>query len=514
MQEQLRIGQYILERRIGQGGMAEVWTAHHVHLDHRVAVKFLHPEYNAQHELQERFLNEGKRQAKLQHPNIVPAVDFFQVDGRSFLVMPYVEGMNLEARLEERDRPLAFVEIHSISKQVLSALGHAHSLGIVHRDVKPSNILIDQSGRALLMDFGIAKALAEDRGVTLTNTFMGTPDYMSPEQVTRPKQVDARSDIYSFGCVLYAMLSGRPPFSEEGDTAFHIQERQVHNAPPPLVCCAQGVPAGVEQIMLKCLEKDPAQRFQSCGEVIKALDATTVSGSGKKPQPTFADTPTVIVKPPARQTVVEPIRKGTGLVPAPAPPPVQTSSGGLAKYFGIGGVAVILIAGLVYYLMTQRTHRLQALQQKDWTHVTYQDRDFSDCMNVQPCMDRKAQADQLLAVKDWKKSPYNNPLLQDCMGYAPCLERSNTAQKLLEVRDWNKVEDKQLLGDCMGYPACLKAEYKPPEAKAPASSSPAPAKLSCAEVAELYPCCNKAPDPAACLACKKREKLADCNGIF
>jgi serine/threonine protein kinase len=176
--------------------MAEVWTAHHVHLDHRVAVKFLHPEYNAQHELQERFLNEGKRQAKLQHPNIVPAVDFFQVDGRSFLVMQYVEGMNLEARLSEQNLPLVFAEIHAISTQVLSALDYARSLGIVHRDVKPSNILIDQSRRALLMDFGIAKALTEERSVTLTNSFMGTPDYMSFEQVTRPKEVDARSDIF------------------------------------------------------------------------------------------------------------------------------------------------------------------------------------------------------------------------------------------------------------------------------------------------------------------------------
>jgi len=496
--------------------MAEVWTAHHVHLDHRVAVKFLHPEYTAQQELQERFLNEGKRQAKLQHPNIVPAVDFFQMDGRSFLVMPYVEGTNLEVRLEDQNAPLNFVEIHAICRDVLSALDYAHSLGIVHRDVKPSNILLDKSGRALLMDFGIAKALTEDRSVTLTNSFMGTPDYMSPEQVTRPKSVDARADIYSFGCVMYAMLSGRPPFSEEGDTAFHIQERQVRAAPPPLVCRASGVPATVEPVMLKCLEKDPANRFQKCSEVIKALDASIMGPAGKKSRPIFADTPTVVIKPPSRPTPVDTSRKPAEPEPSPAPSPVRRSSSAPLKILAIGGVVVILVAGLVYYLMTQRASRLQALQQKDWTHVTYQDSDFSDCMKVQPCVDRKAQADQLLAVKDWKKSPYNNPLLQDCMGYAPCLERSNNAQKLLEVADWNKVGDKQLLGDCMGYPPCLKAEFRPPEPTAPLPSSPSASrpKLSCAEIAELYPCCNKAPDPAACLACKKKEKLADCSGIF
>jgi len=507
LQEQLRIGQYILERRIGQGGMAEVWTAHHVHLENRVAVKFLHPEYNAQSELQERFLNEGKRQAKLQHPNIVPAVDFFQVEGRSFLVMQYIEGTNLEARLEDQNSPLNFPEIHGISKQVLSALDYAHSLGIIHRDIKPSNILIDKSGRVLLMDFGIAKALTEDRSVTLTNSFMGTPDYMSPEQVTRPKEVDARSDIYSFGCVLYSMLSGHPPFSEEGDTAFHIQERQVRNPPPPLVCRAEGVPAAVEQIMLKCLEKDPAKRFQSCGEMIKALDATTVGGAAKKPAG-FADTPTLVVKSPTGKTGA--VASGKPVEPEAQEEAVKPSSSGFMKYVGIG-VVVVLAAGLGYYFATQKARRLQA---KDWRHVNYQDSDFADCQNVQPCLDKKTQAEKLIAVKDWKKEPYDNQLFLDCMGYIPCEERRERAARLLEVKDWDKVENRHLLGDCMSYEPCVKASMAMKATEGHAATAQAPEKLSCAEIAENYPCCDQAPNPAACRICKKKENIADCAGIY
>jgi len=169
LEPQDKVGQYTLIRKIGEGGMAEVWEARHDQLGSRAAIKFILPEFARNKDLQERFLNEGKRQAQLQHPNIVPATDFFQIEGRSYLVMPYVEGQNLEVR--------------SITGDILSALEYAHSMGVVHRDVKPSNMLIDPTGRVLLMDFGIALALTEEQRLTRTNTSMGTPDYMSPEQV-------------------------------------------------------------------------------------------------------------------------------------------------------------------------------------------------------------------------------------------------------------------------------------------------------------------------------------------
>lgn len=163
--------------------MAEVWEARYDQLGSRAAIKFLLPEFARNKDLQERFLNEGKRQAKLQHPNIVPATDLFQIEGRGYLVMPYVEGQNLEVRLKKENPPLTVQEVGSITCDILSALEYAHSMGVVHRDVKPSNMLIDPKGRVLLMDFGIALALTEEQRLTRTNTSMGTPDYMSPEQV-------------------------------------------------------------------------------------------------------------------------------------------------------------------------------------------------------------------------------------------------------------------------------------------------------------------------------------------
>ncbi|HEX4426823.1 MAG TPA: protein kinase [Terriglobales bacterium] len=272
MHQQLKVGQYILEQKLGEGGMAEVWKARHVHLGSIAAIKFLLPRLAGDPELEDRFLSEGKRQARLQHKNIVPAIDFLQIDGRSYLIMQYVEGTSLETKLLERNGPLSREEVRTISSDVLSALDYAHSLGVVHRDVKPSNILLDKQGRASLSDFGIALALGEDRRITRTGVAVGTPDYMSPEQIIRPKAVDARSDIYSFGCVLYAMLTGSPPFGMDGTTEFYVKDCHVRTTPLPPVQRNPAISPAVGKVVLQCLEKDPEKRFQTCGSVITALD--------------------------------------------------------------------------------------------------------------------------------------------------------------------------------------------------------------------------------------------------
>ena len=267
------IGQYELVRKLGEGGMAEVWEARHIHLHNRVALKFLMPRYAGDPELEERFLNEGKRQAQLQHPNIVSAIDFFQNEGHSYLAMHFVDGISLETRLQQQGGPLPLDEVHNISWDVLSALDYAHAHGVVHRDVKPSNILIDTTGRVFLMDFGIALAMTEERRVTRTGTAIGTPDYMSPEQILRPKQVDSRSDIYSFGCVLYAMLTGGPPFGADGATEFFIKDCHVRNAPDPIRERNPGLSPAVEQVVFTCMEKDPERRFQNGAAIMAAFDA-------------------------------------------------------------------------------------------------------------------------------------------------------------------------------------------------------------------------------------------------
>ncbi len=473
MHEQLKIGQYTLVRKIGQGGMAEVWEARHVHLGNRAAVKFLFPEFGGNQELQERFLNEGKRQAQLQHPNIVPAMDFLLVEGRSYLVMQYVEGQSLETRLQEPNPPLSLEEIHTISWDVLSALDYAHSLGVVHRDVKPANILLDKSGRTLLTDFGIAKALREEGSVTLTGTSMGTPDYMSPEQILQPKLVDARSDVYSFGCVLYAMLSGSPPFSSEGATAFYIQDRHVRAAPPPLVYRNSDVPPAVGDVALKCLEKDPAQRFQSCGLVITTLDAA-ITGKVHDPSP-------------------------------PAPPAVPAKS--FKKYIVAGVAAIAVLAGLVYFLSaSKKDPDLERLLRKSWVNVPYNDRDFSDpnCMQDPECKARKAQAEELIAVKDWHQLPYDSPFFKDCMNYQPCLDGKVYVDRLLAVHDWSHA-DQQLMSDCMSYPPCVQAKkisQVKPAVKKPAGDG---------TENSLPDCCKNASNPAACRKTKTEMGIHDCT---
>ena len=267
------VGQYILETMIGRGGMAEVWRAKHMHLGNLVAIKFLSARFAGDPELEARFLNEGKSQAQLQHPNLVSATDFLQVDGRSYLVMQLIDGINLEQTIAEKGGPLDLQQVHEISWDVLSVLDFAHANGVVHRDVKPSNILIDHTGHVYLTDFGIALVLTEERRITRAEMSVGTPDYMSPEQIMRPKAVDSRADIYSFGCVLYAMLTGGPPFGVEGSTEFYVKDCHVRTAPPPIRDLNPSLSPQIEAVVLKCLEKDPADRFQTCGEVMRALDA-------------------------------------------------------------------------------------------------------------------------------------------------------------------------------------------------------------------------------------------------
>jgi len=484
-QEPIQIGQYILSRKIGVGGMAEVWEAQHVHLGNRVAIKFLFPEFARNQELQQRFLNEGKRQAELLHPNIVPATDFFQVDGRSYLVMRYIEGGSLESRLQKENPPLSLSEVHSFSWDILSGLSYAHSVGVVHRDVKPSNMLIDKSGSVLLMDFGIALALSSENRMTQTGTAMGTPEYMSPEQITRPMEVDARSDIYSFGCVLYAMLTGDPPFHGEGVTPFYIHDCHVRRTPPPLTFRGLDAPPAVADVVLRCLEKEPEQRFQSCAEVMQALSAALEGGDdrGEKPKPPRPEPP-----PP------EP--------PKPEPPRPQPFNRGYT--FAGAAVALAVLAVALYLwqrpkpLPTPKDNR-QELTAADCAKLSYDDPRLTSSADTEACRERGALATKLKGVKDWQQVLYNDPLLQDCMGYQPCLSRKQHAEQLLATTDWSHAS-KQLLKDCMGYAPCVKA--KPPTVSGGSGD-------------DLPSCCRDARDPAACEARKRQEGMQDgCVSIY
>lgn len=268
-----KIRDYVLEDLIGEGGMGAVYRARHVLLDRTVAIKVMSDELLADAEFEARFVREAKAQGRLHHPYIVGVSDFFAENGRYYLVMPLVEGRSLEDHFLIKGKPLPLPEALSISADVLSALDYAHQHGVIHRDVKPSNILLDANGHAHLVDFGIALMVGFDRR-TRTGTTIGTPHYMSPEQIRRPRDLDHRTDVYSFGCVLYEMVTGHPPFEandDEGDTDFVVKEGHVSRQPVAPRLKNAAVPAVLNDIILRTLSKQPDERFSGCGEFARAL---------------------------------------------------------------------------------------------------------------------------------------------------------------------------------------------------------------------------------------------------
>jgi len=261
---------YTIERELGAGGMATVYLAHDVRHDRKVALKVLRPELAAILG-GERFLAEIKTTANLQHPHILPLHDSGEADGLVFYVMPYVEGESVRDRLG-REKQLPVDDAVRIAREVASALDYAHRHNVVHRDIKPENILL-HDGQALVADFGIALAASRsDGGTRMTETGMslGTPHYMAPEQAMGEREITPKADIYALGCVLYEMLTGEPPFT--GPTAQAIIARVMTEQPRSLTLQRHTVPAHLEAVVRKALEKLPADRFASAAQFVEALD--------------------------------------------------------------------------------------------------------------------------------------------------------------------------------------------------------------------------------------------------
>jgi serine/threonine-protein kinase len=267
---------YRIERELGAGGMATVYLAHDVKHDRKVALKVLKPELAAVLGA-ERFLAEIKLTANLQHPHILALFDSGEVGGVVYYVMPYVEGETLRDRLA-REKQLPVDDALRIAREVGDALQHAHSHDVIHRDIKPENILL-QGGHALVADFGIALAAARTGGSRMTETGMslGTPTYMSPEQAMGERTLDARTDVYALGCVLYEMLTGDAPFT--GSTAQAIVAKVLTERPAPIRARRERVAAEVEEAILTALEKLPADRFGSAAEFVSALQDEGVGTS-------------------------------------------------------------------------------------------------------------------------------------------------------------------------------------------------------------------------------------------
>ena len=266
---QAKVGaQYRILRLLGRGGMGAVYLARDLTLEREVAIKVVNSAADSA-EMYDRFRREAKTAAQLAHPHIVPLHAFGNVEGMPYFVMGYVRGESLAERLR-RDGKLPEVEARRILAEIADALDHAHRRGVVHRDVKPDNILIeDASGRALLTDFGIAKSITHGETLTQHGSIVGTPHYMSPEQGAGHADIDGRSDIYSLGVVGYTMLAGRLPF--EGRSAADILAKHVTQEPPPLRSIAPTISDTTQHAVERCLAKDPAKRWPDARALRVAL---------------------------------------------------------------------------------------------------------------------------------------------------------------------------------------------------------------------------------------------------
>lgn len=282
------VSRYEIIEEIARGGMATVYKAYDPRLERIVALKIPLPQYAQDRLFVRRFLREARTAAKLEHPNIITIFDVDEHDGMPYFTMQYV-GQTLQELLEKRG-PLPLAEAMPLVNQIASALDYAHARGIVHRDVKPTNILLKQEGQAILADFGIAKA-ADGVRLTRTGELVGSPPYMSPEQV-QGLDVDCLSDIYSLGVVCYEMLTGRPPFTGPTATVLHSH---VHEPPTPLHTVNPQVPVAVERVVLKALAKQKQNRYASAGDMATGLTLALTSK-------TTAELPAI----PGRRRAIEP----------------------------------------------------------------------------------------------------------------------------------------------------------------------------------------------------------------
>ena len=283
------VGPYRVMEQLGQGGMATVFKAYHAALDRYVALKVLHTAFGEDPNFEARFQREAKLVAKLDHPNIVPVYDYAEHSGRKFLVMKYIEGETLKARLQRG--PLSSEDLNNIIVAVGAALAYAHKMGILHRDIKPSNVLLTPDGSIYLADFGLARIASAGESTLSGDMIMGTPQYISPEQAMGKKELDEGTDIYSFGVMLYEMVVGQVPFS--ADTPFSIIHDHIYTPLPMPRKINPDVPESVERVLLKALAKERADRYPNIAALIHAfqeawreagvpMKGTTISMSAKE----------------------------------------------------------------------------------------------------------------------------------------------------------------------------------------------------------------------------------------
>jgi predicted Ser/Thr protein kinase len=271
------VGPYRIITQLGQGGMATVFKAYHPALDRYVAIKVLHPAFMEDPGFLARFQREAKVVASLDHPNIVPIYDFAEHRGSPYLVMKFIEGETLKARMTRG--PLTMDEGLRIIERVGAGLAYAHNKGILHRDIKPSNVLLAPDGSVYLADFGLARIAEAGESTLSSDTMLGTPQYISPEQARGEKDLDAGTDIYSFGVVLYELVVGRVPFS--ADTPFSIIHDHIYKPLPRPREINPKVPEDVERVLFKSLAKSRADRYAKVEDLVSAFRQAVLQAPGE-----------------------------------------------------------------------------------------------------------------------------------------------------------------------------------------------------------------------------------------
>jgi beta-lactam-binding protein with PASTA domain len=340
-------GRYKVLRRIGSGGMADVYCAEDTHLGRQVALKVLHRRFAQDQEFVERFRREAKSAAGLNHPNVVGVFDRGEHEGTYYIAMEYLEGSTLKD-IVTAEAPLAQERVIDLGLQILQAAGFAHSHGVIHRDFKPHNVIVDDQGHAKVTDFGIARAGASE--MTETGSIMGTAQYLSPEQA-QGHAVTATSDIYSIGVMLYEMLAGRLPF--EGDSAVAVALKHLSEQPPPISQWRPDVHPALEAVVMAALAKDPAQRWQSAQDLAAGLEAarTQIEAGSNGGQDTagFAAIPM-----PAGDDTA-PTQLADGGVPPAVVAPVGEPEPDRERrwpWYAIGALALALVGVLAYLILS------------------------------------------------------------------------------------------------------------------------------------------------------------------
>lgn len=339
-------GKYRIERLLGKGGMGAVFLAHDLTLERAVAIKVLPPDVAQDDQVVRRFAQEAKTAAKLDHPNIIPIYRVESEGGLNYFVMKYISGTSLEDLLDKKE-PLAVPDIQRILWEAACALGHAHQRGVVHRDVKPANIMFDHDGRVMLTDFGISKALQAATGFTATGMIIGTPHYMAPEQ-GKGAPVDGRADQYSLGVVGYRMITAELPFS--GDSVHTIIYKHIYEEPPLASVKRPDIPASLTVAISRALAKDPDQRFPTMEGFATAVwpeqpvaSPVRSRGAARPRARAAADAPTEITGAPTT-----PLPGVESRRPAPRPRPRSRAPAliGLALVaVGVGGYLALRAGG-------------------------------------------------------------------------------------------------------------------------------------------------------------------------